>query len=101
MLSRTLPLYRFKQSDAGATAVEFALVGPIFLLLMFAIFEVSLMFFAAVNLDGAAILPMAITPPVIPSIPRMAIGQKVCWAARYQEVPQANWIAAGWTCARA
>jgi len=55
MLTRTLPFYRFKQSEAGATAVEFALVGPIFLLLIFAIFEVSLMFFASVNLDGAAI----------------------------------------------
>jgi Flp pilus assembly protein TadG len=54
-VSNTLPFYRFKHADEGATAVEFALVAPIFLLIIFAIFEVSLMFFASVNLDGAAI----------------------------------------------
>ncbi|MBL4599986.1 MAG: pilus assembly protein [Rhizobiaceae bacterium] len=37
---------RFRRNDRGATAVEFALVGGPFFLLMFAIIEVSIFFFA-------------------------------------------------------
>jgi len=37
---------RFKKDEEGATAVEFALVGGPFFLLVFAIIETSLMFFA-------------------------------------------------------
>lgn len=39
-------LKKFKRNERGATAVEFALVGGPFFLLMFAIIEVSLFFFA-------------------------------------------------------
>lgn len=48
------PLLRFKRSDDGATAVEFAIIAPVFMLITMAIIEVSLIFFATVNLDGAA-----------------------------------------------
>lgn len=48
------PLLRFKRSTSGATAVEFALIAPVFMLIIMAIVEVSLIFFATVNLDGAA-----------------------------------------------
>lgn len=46
---------RFKRSCAGATAVEFALLAPVLMYLLMGIVEISLMFFAAVNIDGAAI----------------------------------------------
>lgn len=39
-------LKRFKRNEGGATAVEFAFVGLPFFLLMFAIIEVSIFFFA-------------------------------------------------------
>jgi len=55
MLSQVLPLRSFKRSEKGATAVEFALISPALVFICMAIFEVSLMFFAAVNIDGAAI----------------------------------------------
>lgn len=45
----------FLSDRSGATAVEFALVAPLLLLILLAILDVSLMFFASVNLDGAAI----------------------------------------------
>jgi len=48
-------LRRFKRADGGATAIEFALVAPLLVIILMGILEVSLMFFAAVNLDGAAI----------------------------------------------
>lgn len=48
------PLLRFKRSNSGATAVEFAIIAPVFMLIIMAIVEVSLIFFATVNLDGAA-----------------------------------------------
>lgn len=48
-------LRRFKQSQDGVTAVEFALVAPMLIFIFMAIIEVSLMFFVSVNLDGAAI----------------------------------------------
>lgn len=49
------PLIAFKRSETGATAVEFALVSPVLLMIFMAIIELSVMFFATVNLDGAAI----------------------------------------------
>jgi len=49
-----LPLKTFKRSDEGATAVEFAIIAPVFMFIVVAIIEVSLIFFATVNLDGAA-----------------------------------------------
>lgn len=45
----------FAKSEDGITAVEFALVAPVLILIFMAIIELSLMFFAAVNIDGAAI----------------------------------------------
>lgn len=53
MLS-SLPWLTFKRSDDGATAVEFAIIAPVFMFIVMAIIEVSLIFFATVNLDGAA-----------------------------------------------
>lgn len=53
---KNAPKFRaFKRSDSGATAVEFAMIAPMLLLIFMAIVELSLMFFATVNLDGAAI----------------------------------------------
>lgn len=48
-------LSRFKTSERGATAVEFALLAPVFVYVLMGIIEVSLFFFASANLDGAAI----------------------------------------------
>ncbi len=54
---RLLPLRRlsrrFGRNRRGATAVEFALVAPIFLALLFAIMETALMFFAGQVLETA------------------------------------------------
>ena len=45
----------FKRSESGATAVEFALIAPVLVLIFMAIIELSIMFFVSVNIDGAAI----------------------------------------------
>jgi Flp pilus assembly protein TadG len=50
-----ISLQKFKRSESGATAVEFALVSPLLVFIFMAIIEISLMFFASVTLDGAAI----------------------------------------------
>ena len=39
-------LRRFRRDRSGATALEFAIVAPVFLVLLFAILETALMFFA-------------------------------------------------------
>jgi Flp pilus assembly protein TadG len=44
---------RFAKGDSGATAVEFALIGPVFFALLFAILETSLIFFAQQALQTA------------------------------------------------
>jgi Flp pilus assembly protein TadG len=44
-------LYRFGRSGRGSTAVEFALVAPMFIALVFAILETALMFFAGQILE--------------------------------------------------
>jgi Flp pilus assembly protein TadG len=46
-------LRRAKRDKDGATVVEFALVLPVFLALLFAIFEVGLLFFRQMLLDNA------------------------------------------------
>jgi len=43
----------FKKNQDGVMAVEFALVALPFLLLMFAIFEIALVFFAEINITDA------------------------------------------------
>lgn len=48
-------LRRIQGCENGATAVEFALVAPVLMFIFMGILEVALMFFAYVNLDGAAI----------------------------------------------
>ena len=50
-----LPFKRFCADTDGAAAVEFALISPVLLFIFMAIMEVSVMFFAAANIDGAAI----------------------------------------------
>lgn len=49
------PLYLFRKSDSGVTAVEFAMLAPVLMYVFMGILEIALMFFAAVNIDGAAI----------------------------------------------
>lgn len=44
---------RFVRNDRGATAVEYALVAPIFLLLLVGQFELAYMMFTSVVVDGA------------------------------------------------
>ena len=44
---------RFRRSKSGSAAVEFALVGPIFFALLFALFETALVFFAGQVLENA------------------------------------------------
>lgn len=46
---------RFGRSQRGATAIEFAFVGPIFLAIVAATIETALTFFAAYTLDTAVI----------------------------------------------
>lgn len=50
-----LPRYRwsrFARADSGATAVEFALLAVPFFALLFAMVEVSILYFATANLDS-------------------------------------------------
>jgi Flp pilus assembly protein TadG len=44
-------LRRFRDNSKGASALEFAIVAPIFLVLLFAIIETALMFFASQVLE--------------------------------------------------
>src|SRR5580692_3837368 len=44
-------LRRFRDNHTGASAVEFAIVAPLFLALLFAIIETALMFFAGQVLE--------------------------------------------------
>ena len=46
-------LSRFRRNRGGSTAVEFALVAPMFFALLFAIIETALMFFASQVLETA------------------------------------------------
>jgi len=48
-------LKHFCADSDGAAAVEFALISPVLIFIFMAILEVSVMFFAAANIDGAAI----------------------------------------------
>ncbi|HEY9079914.1 TadE/TadG family type IV pilus assembly protein [Magnetovibrio sp.] len=48
-------LNRFFRASDGAAAVEFALISPVLVFVFMAIMEVSVMFFASANIDGAAI----------------------------------------------
>jgi Flp pilus assembly protein TadG len=46
--------WRVLRDDRGSILIEFALVGPIFLMLMLGIIELGIMLFAQTVLDGAA-----------------------------------------------
>jgi Flp pilus assembly protein TadG len=48
-----LALRRFRRNRKGSAAIEFAMLAPIFIALLFAIFEVALMFFATQVLETA------------------------------------------------
>lgn len=54
-MTHTRSLRKFTKADGGAMAVEFALISPVLLMIFMAIIELSMLFFATVNLDGAAI----------------------------------------------
>ncbi len=45
----------FMRNDSGVTAIEFALIAPVFLYLLMGILELSLMFFATIIVDGAVL----------------------------------------------
>lgn len=45
---------RFLRGRSGASAVEFAIVAPVFLMMMFATFEVGWFYFVNSTVDGAA-----------------------------------------------
>ncbi|MCA1451911.1 pilus assembly protein [Bradyrhizobium sp. BRP22] len=47
-------LYRFRRDRRGVTAVEFALVAPIFFVLLFAIIETAMVFFTSQILETIA-----------------------------------------------
>jgi len=55
MKSKLPMMNRFRTSIDGTTAVEFAMLAPVLMYIFMGILEISLMFFAAVNIDGAAI----------------------------------------------
>ena len=44
-----------KRANSGSAAIEFAIVAPVFLLMMFAILETSMVFFANMTLDNAVL----------------------------------------------
>lgn len=46
---------RFRKSNNGTAALEFALIAPILVFVLMAIVEISMMTFAAISLDGSAI----------------------------------------------
>ncbi len=48
-------LSRFRSARGGATAVEFAIVAIPFFVLLYAIFDISLMFFAATTLENGIV----------------------------------------------
>jgi Flp pilus assembly protein TadG len=50
---KTPPLRRFPRATSGATAVEFALIAPVFLGLLFGILEVALTFWSTQVLETA------------------------------------------------
>ena len=41
-----------KRGNSGSAAVEFALIAPVFFLLLFAIFETGMLFFADMTLEN-------------------------------------------------
>ncbi len=53
--SGTEALRRFPAAQTGATAVEFALIAPVFLALLFAILQTTLFLFAQQTLQNAAV----------------------------------------------
>lgn len=56
LLPRTmLFLSRFKRAKSGSTAVEFGMVALPFFFLLFAIFDISLMFFAQTTLENGIV----------------------------------------------
>jgi Flp pilus assembly protein TadG len=52
---RARTVYRFREAEQGATAVEFALVAPAFLAMLFAIIQTTLFLFAQATLQSAAV----------------------------------------------
>jgi Flp pilus assembly protein TadG len=51
----TPELLRFRRARNGATAVEFALIAPVFLALLIAVLQVGIVFFAEQALQSAAV----------------------------------------------
>lgn len=56
LLPRTMMfLSRFKRAKSGATAIEFAMVAMPFFLLLFAVIDIALMFFASTTLENGIV----------------------------------------------
>jgi Flp pilus assembly protein TadG len=53
MLALRRLLFRFSQNDRGATAVEFAMILPAFVMLLFGIFEFSRLIFVSSSVQWA------------------------------------------------
>ncbi|HEX3486355.1 MAG TPA: TadE/TadG family type IV pilus assembly protein [Micropepsaceae bacterium] len=53
-MRRFLPRFRWRE-NSGSAAIEFAMIAPVFLLLLFAILETSSVFYAEMILDNAVL----------------------------------------------
>jgi hypothetical protein len=53
-MTAILKSHRLRQCRNGSAAIEFAIVAPLLMILLFTIIEFGLIFFANVTLDGAA-----------------------------------------------
>jgi Flp pilus assembly pilin Flp len=52
---RFLPTQRFPKARRGAAALEFALVAPVFFILLIGVFDLSILFFLLLTLENAAL----------------------------------------------
>ena len=52
---RFLPARRFLKARRGASALEFALVGPAFFILLIGVFDLSILFFLMLTLENATL----------------------------------------------
>ena len=55
MQRRVAPVGRFCRADSGATAVEFAIIGPVFIATLVAVLQVCIVLFAQLTIQNAAV----------------------------------------------
>ena len=69
-LHRARYLRCFCRADGGATAVEFAIIGPAFIATLVAVLQVCVVLFAQMAIQNAAHrVHFASSPPKVPSFP--------------------------------